>query len=200
MTNKEKLVQLIKEGSLEKLALNRAEKEYMKKFKKNNPDQVRKILGEKSIELNNLKPGQQAKMNDYIRNKVKSDVNSASRAASMSKKKLPKGVKTTKKKLFGFIPAGTEKKTTYGTGSATNSYARDGQRARLQDALKRNKRKQNLKSIATPGTALGGIGGYLASNKLVDDEKKHSKKKKALGTLGGAVVGNLIGKKLRGKI
>ena len=200
MTNKEKLAQLIKEGSLEKSALNRAEKEYMKKFKKNNPDQVRKILGEKSIELNNLKPGQQAKMNDYIRNKVKSDVNSASRAASMSKKKLPKGVETTKKKLFGFIPAGSKKKTTYGTGSPTNSYARDGQRARLQDALKKNKRKQTFKSIATPGTAAGGLGGYLLSNKMVDDNKDHSKKKKALGTLGGAVAGNLIGKKLRGKI
>jgi len=197
MTNKDKLRYLIKEGSLTKEALNRAEKEYLKKLKNNDPDKVRKILGEKSIELNNLKPGQQANLNDYIRKKVRSDVNDASHAASLGKKKLPKGVKTTKKKLFGFIPAGTEKKTTYGTGSATNSYARDGQRARLQDALKRNKRKQNLKSIATPGTALGGIGGYLASNKLVDDEKKHSKKKKALGTLGGAVAGNLIGKKIR---
>jgi hypothetical protein len=189
-----------KTASLEKLALNRAEKEYMKKLK-SNPDKVRNILGEKSIELNNLDRTQSAKLNDYVRGKLKSDVNSANRAASMSKKKLPKGVKTESKKLFGKdIPFTSKKKTTYGTGSSTNSYARQEQRQKLKDAVQRNKRKQTFKSIATPGTAAGGVGGYLLSNKLVDNDKKHSGKKKALGTLGGAVAGNLLGKKLRGKI
>lgn len=172
---------------MQKLALNKYER-YLKD--QMGPAQIKKITGLK--DLSKMNKDHQMKLHDHIRDKARANADFASEVADKTKKKLPSGVKETKGKLFGLLPG--SKETTFDTGAERVNPSRERIRKSIDQAKLRNDRKRLLKRVATPETAIGGGLGYIVGKNAGEKERTGNK---ALGTLGGAAIGNVLGNQLR---
>ena len=172
---------------MEKTALNKYEKFIKDKM---GPAEIKKITGLK--DLSKMDESSKARLHDHIRNQAKQKADFASEVADKTKKKLPSGVERTKGKIFGLLPG--KKKTTFGTGSQRVTPDRENVRQAIGKAKLRNDRKLLKNRLTTPETAIGGGLGYIVGKHTGSEEKKRNK---ALGTLGGAAIGNVLGNQIR---